>query len=147
MGSLDSTPCDRSSFRGSVCPAIPLRAAAVAGGSQPRWEVSTADQLDNYQNVPYGTAAWQRSYGRRNQVENTNSRLRDKGALEPGACRALGVIARTICALAAAVTYNLALAPAETPDSTPAPVENPQVPGPGHIADANSGPFGSRAPP
>ena len=106
-----------------------------------------ADQLDNYQNVPYGTAAWQRSYGRRNQVENTNSRLRDKGALEPGACRALGVIARTICALAAAVTYNLALAPAETPDSTPAPVENPLVVGRGHTPDANFGPFGSRAPP
>ncbi|MCY4631014.1 MAG: hypothetical protein OXE75_09065 [bacterium] len=106
-----------------------------------------AGQLDNYQNVPYGTAAWQRSSRRPNQVENTNSRLRDKGALEPGACRALGVIARTICALAAAVTYNLALAPTESPDSVPVPVENPRMAGRGHAPGANSGPFPSRAPP
>ena len=36
------------------------------------------EHLDRYQAVPYGTPAWQRSYGRRNQVENANKMLKDK---------------------------------------------------------------------
>lgn len=106
-----------------------------------------ADQIDNYQTVPYGTYAWQRSYGRRNQVENTNSRLRDKGALEPGACRGLGLIARTICALAVAVTYNLALMPTAVPASTSGPAEIPVLVSHTHGATADSEPLPSRAPP
>ena len=60
-------------------------------------------QLANYQNVPYGTTAWKHSYGRRNQIENTNSRLRHKGALLAGTCRSLSRTPRAIAALAQAV--------------------------------------------
>ena len=85
-------------------------------------------QLANYQNVPYGTTAWKHSYGRRNQIENTNSRLRHKGALLAGTCRSLSRTPRAIAALAQAVIYNLALSAKTESADTHTPTETPQTP-------------------
>ena len=46
-----------------------------------------ADLLDAYQDIPFGTPAWKRSYGRRNPVEKTFSMIKDKGGLQAGWCR------------------------------------------------------------
>lgn len=35
----------------------------------------SVDKLDAYQDIPYGTPAWKRSYGRRNPVETTFSMI------------------------------------------------------------------------
>ena len=85
-------------------------------------------QLANYQNVPYGTTAWKHSYGRRNQIENTNSRIRHKGALLAGTCRSLSKTPRAIAALAQAVIYNLTLSAKTEPADTHTPTETPQTP-------------------
>ena len=85
-------------------------------------------QLANYQNVPYGTTAWKHSYGRRNQIENTNSRLRHKGALLAGTCRSLSRTPRAIAALAQAVIYNLTLSAKTESADTHTPTETPQTP-------------------
>ena len=107
-------------------------------------------QLANYQNVPYGTTAWKHSYGRRNQIENTNSRLRHKGALLAGTCRSLSRTPRAIAALAQAVIYNLALsaktepADAHTPPQTP---QKPQLSGSEPDPHTDTTPATGRAPP
>lgn len=65
------------------------------------------DKLDAYQDIPFGTPAWKRSYGRRNPSEKTISMIKDKGGLTPGWCRAFGLAAHTIGALALAIAHNL----------------------------------------
>lgn len=65
------------------------------------------DKLDAYQDLPFGTPAWKRSYGRRNPSEKTISMVKDKGGLTPGWCRAFGLAAHTIGALALAIAHNL----------------------------------------
>ena len=66
-----------------------------------------ADLLDAYQDIPFGTPAWKRSYGRRNPVEKTFSMIKDKGGLKAGWCRPFGLAAHTIGALALAIAHNL----------------------------------------
>ena len=41
------------------------------------------DKLDAYQNIPFGTPAHDKSYGRRNPSEKTISMIKDKGGLTP----------------------------------------------------------------
>ena len=67
----------------------------------------TADKLDAYQDIPYGTPAWKQSYGRRNPSEKTFSMIKDKGGLKPGWCRSFGLAAHTLGALALAIAHNL----------------------------------------
>ena len=63
--------------------------------------------LDSFQRIPYGTLAWKQSYGRRNIVEKSNAMLKDKGGLQAGWCRAFGLAAHTIGALALVIVHNL----------------------------------------
>ena len=65
------------------------------------------DKLDAYQDIPYGTPAHDKSYGRRNPSEKTFSMIKDKGGLTPGWCRSFGLAAHTIGALALAIAHNL----------------------------------------
>ena len=67
-----------------------------------------AEHLDRYQTVPYGTPAWRTSYNRRNQVENANKMLKDKGGLSSGSCRAFGTVAHALAATMLAVVHNIA---------------------------------------
>ena len=53
------------------------------------------NKLDTYQDIPFGTPAWNKRYGGRLRVETTNSMVKDKGALKLGSCRALGLAATT----------------------------------------------------
>ena len=48
------------------------------------------EYLDRYQSIPYGTTAQKKSCNRRNQIENLNGILRNKGGLEDKWCHALG---------------------------------------------------------
>ena len=65
------------------------------------------EKLDTYQLVPYGTTAWKDSYGRRNQVENLNGMVKDKGGLKRGWCRAFGLAAHNLGLLALLIAHNL----------------------------------------
>ena len=64
-------------------------------------------ELDHYQSIPYGTTAWKKSYNRRNQIENLNGMLRDKGGLEDRWCRSLEIGARFVGSLMMAVAHGM----------------------------------------
>ena len=87
-----------------------------------------ADLLDAYQDIPYGTPAHGKSYGRRNPVEKTFSMIKDKGALKAGWCRSFGLAAHTIGVLALAIAHNLkqTLGIEETQTEKPAPPARPK---------------------
>lgn len=72
--------------------------------------VVPVEELDFWQRIPWGTPAWKRSYDRRTQVENVNSMLKLKGGLSTPFCRARGLGAHLIAALALAIAHNLNLA-------------------------------------
>ncbi|MCQ3803470.1 MAG: hypothetical protein OXC98_04995 [bacterium] len=65
------------------------------------------EKLDTYQRIPFGTAAWKKSYGRRLQIENLNSLVKNDGALEDGWCRAFGKAAHNFGLLAVLLAHNL----------------------------------------
>ena len=65
------------------------------------------EELDTYQRIPFGTAAWKKSYGRRLQIENLNSLVKNDGALEDGWCRAFGKAAHNFGILAVLLAHNL----------------------------------------
>ena len=65
------------------------------------------EYLDRFNPIPFGTTAWEDSYNRRNQIENLNGILRDKGGLGDKWCRALGVGARFVGAVMIGVAYLL----------------------------------------
>ncbi len=65
------------------------------------------DLLDAYQDIPFGTPAHNKSYGRRNPSEKTISMIKDKGGLKAGWCRAFGLAAHTIGVLALAIAHNI----------------------------------------
>ena len=63
--------------------------------------------LDRYQSIPYGTTAHKKSYNRRNQIENLNGILRDKGGLEDRWCRSLVDGARFVGSVMMCVAFLL----------------------------------------
>ena len=65
------------------------------------------EKLDTYQHIPYGTPAWKKSYGRRLQIENLNSLVKNDGGLKDGWCRALGEAAHNFGLLALLIAHNL----------------------------------------
>ena len=73
--------------------------------------------LDRYQKNTYGTTAWKRSYGRRLQVENCNSILKDKGGLQPRWCRALGLAPRFIATVMMCVALGMRVTHPDLDDS------------------------------
>ena len=73
--------------------AAPTGATACCGGLL----TVNLEHLDRYQAVPYGTHASHVSYGRRNQAENVNKMVKDKGGLSSGSCRAFRTPAHTPC--------------------------------------------------
>ena len=82
------------------------------------------DKLDTYQDIPYGTPAWQK----RLRAETTNSMLKDKGGLKAGWCRAFGLAAHTIGALALAIAHNVkeTIGIERTQTEKPAPPARPK---------------------
>ncbi len=75
------------------------------------------DELDLFQNVPYGTRAWSAAYRRRNKVESVIGILKGNGGLEKNNCRAFGLVPRHLAATAIAVAYNLQLTRAANSDN------------------------------
>ena len=65
------------------------------------------EELDTFQQIPYGTTTHAKSYGRRNQIENVFSIARARGGFTPHSCRARGLGAHLISALALAIASNL----------------------------------------
>lgn len=65
------------------------------------------EHLDRYQPIPHGTTAHKKSYNRRNQIENLNGILRNKGGLEDRWCHALGDSARFVGSVMMGVAYLL----------------------------------------
>ena len=64
------------------------------------------EELDFYQEHPYGTRVWQKSYNRRNVAEAAIGKLKAKKGLGGEACQAFGITANTMAAVAAVVAYN-----------------------------------------
>ena len=89
---------------------------------------SPVDLLDTYQDIPFGTPAWKRSYGRRNPVEKTFSMIKDKGGLKAGWCRVFGLAAHTLGALALAIAHNVkeTIEIEETQTDKPVPPARPK---------------------
>ena len=67
------------------------------------------EDLDQYQECPYGTTVWKKSYARRPTVEAAIGKIKAEEGIGNGACQALGLAAYTIAAIAAVVAYNLKL--------------------------------------
>ena len=65
------------------------------------------DQLDNYQRNAYGTTEWATDYAGRNPVEGVNGMIKNGGSFDRESCRAFGLAARTLAAVAATVIHNL----------------------------------------
>ena len=65
------------------------------------------DRLDTYQKIPWGTPAWFARYTRRNQIENVNGMLQDRGGLQDGWCRVLNQTGNTLGLLVIAIAHNL----------------------------------------
>lgn len=65
------------------------------------------EHLDRYQPIPYGTTAHKKSCDRRNQIENLNGILRNKGGLEDRWCHAFGDAARFVGSVMMGVAYLL----------------------------------------
>ena len=63
--------------------------------------------LDACQDIPWGTPAHDKSYGRRNPSEKTISMIKDKGGLKAGWRRPFGLAAHTFGVLALAIAHNL----------------------------------------
>lgn len=67
------------------------------------------EQLDDFQQPPFGTSAQRMSYKRRLQAENAIAQLKKNDGLTNQTCRVFNDGARTIAALARAVWHNLRL--------------------------------------
>lgn len=68
------------------------------------------DRLDHYQRIPWGTAAWTKSYGRRTNIEGTNGRLRNELGLDHGVIRSFGTIATMVMMTLLCAALNLRIA-------------------------------------
>ena len=97
------------------------------------------DKLDYWQPTPWGTRAWKASYVRRLQVENVNSMVKADGGLDPKMCRARGLGAHTLAALAAAIAHNLKLAKSD-PDADNGNANSSDYPGDDNAQSDNSPP-------
>ena len=65
------------------------------------------EHLDRYQPIPHGTTAQKKSCNRRNQIENLNGILRNKGGLEDKWCHALGDAARFVGSVMMGIAFLL----------------------------------------
>ena len=65
------------------------------------------EKLDLWQEPAWGTPDWRKSYGRRLMVETGNSKLKADGGLDNRFCRAKGLGAHTLAALAVTIMHNL----------------------------------------
>lgn len=63
--------------------------------------------LDDYQQVPWGTHAWEASYGRRQLVESANSRIKRKLNGDKGLVCAFGRAAMTLGVAAMIAALNM----------------------------------------
>ena len=97
------------------------------------------DKLDHWQPTPWGTRAWKASYVRRLQVENVNSMIKADGGLDPKTCRARGLGAHTLAALAAAIAHNLKLAKSD-PDADNGTTNSSDDPSDGNAQNDNNPP-------
>ena len=85
------------------------------------------EDLNQWQPVPWGTRAHQQLYAAgRNRIENTNGIVKEDGGLSKKACRAPGVLAHSMAALALAVVSNVKFAD-EDPLADPAPDDVPRA--------------------
>ena len=85
-------------------PAAPVGSRCCGGKVSARIK-----ELDTWQEHPYGTTVWNKSYFRRPTVEGPYGKLKAKAGLGGEACQAFGLPANTMAATAAAVAYNLKL--------------------------------------
>ena len=67
------------------------------------------ENLDQWQEHPYGTTVWKKSYDRRPAVEPVFGRIKSGKGLGGEACKALGHAPNMMAAIAAVVVYNLKL--------------------------------------
>ena len=108
-------------------------------------------QLDHWQPHTWGTRRWKQSYNRRLQVENVNSMVKDGGSLNANMCRARGLGAHLLAALAAALAHNLNLAKTDPDAGRPHPNSSQHhEPGPDITPNARTSttsPYQPRPPP
>ena len=99
--------------------------------------------LDRFNPIPFGTTAWKKSYNRRNQIENLNGILRDKGGLGDKWCRALGDGARFLGSIMMCVAYllgetKLAYLAGKDDNDDPDPSDHNEKAEPGDVNDEST---------
>lgn len=128
---------------------------SVCCGGKVTARLDSAD-MDFYQQHPYGTPVWQASYSRRNRAESVIGKLKDKNRLGGEACKALGLAANTLAAVAVVVAYNRKLARSQkrkrrnnsaAADAASRPGGAARTRGPDTAADSSDADTPPRAPP
>ena len=129
--------------------------------------IADAERLNHSQRLPYYTPAWHTAYhSARNTVESAISTIKEDGALKHGTCKAMGLAANTLAALARIVIVNLAKTeenkpkeeddsngdgctrpPADPSGSTPRSARNPSEPSPRPAVRSHKSETPPRAPP
>jgi hypothetical protein len=101
-------------YGSGVCPVdAPSGMSCCCGSDGGGTFTVPVEYLDTYQTIPWGTPAFQISYGRRNQVESVNGRLKSELHMRRSWLRAFGLGASRFAWTVAAVAYNLMLAAAD----------------------------------
>ena len=86
---------------------MPLVAVPTTpAGSDLRVVNARVEELDTYQEHPWGTPVWKKSYGRRNVVEGSNGKAKANKGLGGESCQAFGLAANTLAALFVVIAYN-----------------------------------------
>ena len=86
---------------------MPLVAVPTTpAGSDLRVVNARVEELDTYQEHPWGTPVWKMSYGRRNVVEGANGKVKANKGLGGESCQAFGLAANTLAALFVVIAYN-----------------------------------------
>jgi len=84
-----------------------------------RHTVADVAELDNYQEVPYGTHAWSKSYGQRSRIEMLNKLLKvERGLGDNAFMCASGHEAHELAAIALGVAHNIEVSERFAEDQT-----------------------------
>ena len=104
----DAAAAGRVSNRPATAASGPRSGAYVGPRKSRATIVPELEDTDQWQRLPFGTRAWHAAYhGARSTVESVNSQLRDMKGLSHGGCRAFGLAANTMRALAVVVCHNM----------------------------------------
>lgn len=104
-GRITNTPATMASGSYNA----PKVTMAKTDSSSRKTVMADVELLNHYQRIPYHTPAWHIVYpSARNTVESAISTIKEDSSLDHGTCKAMGLAANTLAALARILIVNLA---------------------------------------